>query len=121
IDFLKVRYSDGFVGASADAGGRRFAYLTQLDTYGDAYYYGLNRNSRNGINISTYGVNVQWAESRKQDLGIELRTLDNQLSLTVDFFKERRDGIFLSRASIPNFVGLVSDPIGNVGIIENKG
>lgn len=121
IDFLKVRYSDGFVGASSSAGGRRFAYLTQLSTYDNAYYYGLNRNGRNGINISYYGVNVHWAESRKQDLGIELRTLNDQLSLTVDFFKERREGIFLPRRSIPNFVGLVSDPVGNVGVLENKG
>ncbi|WP_170864408.1 SusC/RagA family TonB-linked outer membrane protein [Fodinibius roseus] len=121
IDFLKVRYSDGYVGASGDAGGRRFAYLTFV-TGANGYTYGLNNQAgRDGLNISDYGVNVQWAESRKQDLGIELRTLDDQLSLTVDFFKERRDGIFLNRASIPNFIGLVSDPVGNVGVVENRG
>ncbi|MCW9706482.1 SusC/RagA family TonB-linked outer membrane protein [Fodinibius salsisoli] len=120
IDFFKIRYSDGFVGASG-TDGRRFAYLTLLESYGNAYYYGLNRSGRNGINVSEYGVDVRWSESRKQDLGIEIRTLQDQLSLTVDFFKERREGIFLRRTSIPNFVGLTSDPYGNLGVIENKG
>jgi len=120
INFLKIRYSDGFVGASG-SGGRRFAYLTSLTGAG-GYTYGLDRGSgRDGIEISEYGVNVQWAESRIQDIGIEIHTLQEQLKLTIDFFKERRDGIFLRRSSIPNFVGLVSDPVGNLGIIENKG
>ena len=120
INFLKVRYSDGYVGASG-SGGRRFAYLTLVGG-ARGYTYGLDRGAgRDGIEITDYGVNVRWAESRIQDLGVEIRTLRDHLSLTVDFFKERRDGIFLRRSSIPNFVGLVSDPVGNVGVVENKG
>jgi TonB-linked SusC/RagA family outer membrane protein len=121
IDFLKIRYSDGFVGAD-DTGGRRFAYLTLLNGGAAGYGYGINGGAgRGGISVTDYGVSVQWAESRKQDLGIELRTFNDKLSFTIDFFKDRRDGIFLTRGSIPNFVGLTSDPVGNLGVIENRG
>ena len=120
INFLKLRYSDGFVGASG-SGGRRFAYLTLVGG-ASGYTYGIDRGSgRGGLQISDYGVDVRWAESRIQDLGIEIRTFQDRLSLTFDLFKERREGIFLGRASVPAFVGLVNNPVGNVGIVENKG
>ncbi|RZL45263.1 MAG: TonB-dependent receptor, partial [Pedobacter sp.] len=68
-----------------------------------------------------YGVDVTWAETRKQDLGFELKTLNNKLSLIVDFFKERRENQFISRGVVPNYIGLANTPIGNLGIVENKG
>src|SRR5690606_40141082 len=41
--------------------------------------------------------------------------------LQLDFFKERRSGIFLERGSVPSYVGLQTQPTGNLGIIDNKG
>src|SRR5690625_7904126 len=119
INLLKLRYSYGFVGASG-SGGRRFAYLTLVGG-ASGYTYGIDRGSgRGGLQISDYGVDVRWAESRIQDLGIEIRTFQDRLSLTFDLFKERREGIFLGRASVPAFVGLVINPVGNVGVVEDN-
>jgi TonB-linked SusC/RagA family outer membrane protein len=128
ISFLKFRYSDGYVG-SDDLGqendeNRRFGYLTIVSEIGvndGGYTFGKNFEGVNGINVTKYGVPVSWAKSHKQDLGVEVKTLHDNLSLIVDLFKERRTGIFLDRQSVPGFVGLVSQPQGNLGIADNKG
>ncbi|MFD2742394.1 MULTISPECIES: SusC/RagA family TonB-linked outer membrane protein [Sphingobacterium] len=124
INFLKLRYSNGIVGDGGN-GGRRFGYLTLVNTNVDGGGYTFGNGTNNvgyaGGAITDYGTNVRWAEAHKQNLGIEINTLNNKLSLIVDLFKERRSGVFLQRESLPNFVGLNSAPWGNLGIIENKG
>jgi TonB-linked SusC/RagA family outer membrane protein len=121
FQYFKVRYSDGLVGASGNP-GRRFAFLTVYNKGASGYTYGIHNNyGRGGINVSAYGVRVQWAKARKQDLGLIFRTQNNHLSMTIDFFKQDRKNIFLRNASMPNFVGLESDPLGNFGEIENRG
>jgi TonB-linked SusC/RagA family outer membrane protein len=122
ISFLKFRYSDGKTGIG-DIVGRRFAYLTLVSDGVTGYQ--LNKTFANinngGINVSDYGIDVSWATSRKQDLGMEIRTLKDKLYLIVDLFKEYRTGIFLQRQSIPGYVGLTNQPYGNLGIVDNKG
>ena len=119
IDYFKIRYSDGLVGS--DSGAPRFAYLSEVNGAG-GYTYGSNGgNGIGGIAETRTGVDVRWAEARKQDLGIEINAFNNDLSIIVDLFKERTEGAFLNRSDIPNYIGLNSDPSGNLGIIENKG
>jgi TonB-linked SusC/RagA family outer membrane protein len=127
FQMVKFRYSDGIVGSGgsgsgyAGSEGDRFYYLTKVGDAG-GYTFGQNGNvGYNGLGVTAYGVDVTWAETRKQDLGFELKTLDNNLSLIVDFFKERRKNQFISRGTVPNYIGLANTPIGNLGIVENKG
>ncbi|SFW62988.1 TonB-linked outer membrane protein, SusC/RagA family [Sinomicrobium oceani] len=120
INFLKIRYSDGKVGGASGAG--RFAYLSKVEEDNDyGFDFGENVNFRNGIRETYQGVDVTWAESRKQDLGLELNAFNSKFKMTVDFFKEHTTGAFLQRQDIPNYIGLVSDPFGNIGETENKG
>tara|TARA_R110000796_G_scaffold67449_6_gene154886 strand:- start:17547 stop:20711 length:3165 start_codon:yes stop_codon:yes gene_type:complete len=119
IDYFKLRYSDGKVGSSSGAG--RFAYLSRVEDGQNGYDFGVNRQYISGIRETYYGVDVTWAEARKQDLGIEVNALNNNLRVIVDFFKERTEGAFLQRGDVPNYIGLTSDPYGNLGIVENKG
>ena len=118
IDYLKLRYSDGLVGS--DSGAGRFAYLNRVEGQ-DGYTFGENRQSLGGIGQTYYGVDVTWAEARKQDLGIEINAFDSRLILITDFFYERTEGAFLNRSDIPNYIGLTTDPYGNIGVVENKG
>ena len=119
IDYLKIRYSDGLVGS--DSGAGRFSYLSRVEGSG-GYTYGSNGgNFIGGIAETFIGVDVRWAEARKQDLGIEFNAFNNDLSVIFDLFKERTEGAFLNRSDIPNYIGLNSDPFGNLGIVENKG
>ncbi|AZI25671.1 TonB-dependent receptor [Pedobacter sp. G11] len=126
ISFLKFRYSDGVTGIG-DLPGRRFAYLTLVSDNGGApdnvqgYQFGQNFANPGGINVTDYGVDASWAESRKQDLGMEIRTLNDNLYLIVDLFKEYRTGIFFQRASIPGYIGLTNQPFGNLGVVDNRG
>ena len=122
FQFLKLRYSDGLVGSGA--GGRRFGFLTIVTDGAAGYTWGngtSNQGSNNGVQIQDYGAPVQWSKSRKQDVGIEFKTLDSKLSVILDFFKEHRTGVFLQRASLPSYVGLNNNPFGNLGIINNAG
>lgn len=119
IDYFKIRYSDGKVGSSSGAG--RFAYLSRVEDGQNGYDFGVNRQYTSGIRETYYGVDVTWAEARKQDLGLEVNALNNNLRVIVDFFKERTEGAFLQRGDVPNYIGLTTDPFGNLGIVENKG
>ncbi len=121
LQFLKLRYSDGIVGAPG--GGRRFGYLTLVSdgVSGFTFGNGSGNTGYGGLAITDYGTDVKWARSHKQDVGVELKTLNNKLSLTVDYFAEHRTGVFLQRASLPDYIGLSNQPWGNIGIIDNKG
>ncbi len=66
-------------------------------------------------------MNVTWSKSRKQDLGIDIKFLNDNLSFVVDLFKERRDNIFLQRSTIPSYAGWIESPYANLGIVQNKG
>lgn len=120
ITYLKFRYSDGLTGIG-DIVGRRFGYLTIVADNVQGYRFARDYGYTSGINVTEFGYDVRWAEARKQDLGIEIKTLNDKLSLIVDFFKERREGIFLRRGSLPLFMGLSNQPFGNLGVTNNKG
>ena len=70
---MKLRYSDGKVGDGSNGGARRFGYLTLINTGASGYTFGNGSNNvgYGGTAITDYGTNVQWAESHKQNLGIE--------------------------------------------------
>ena len=119
ISFLKFRYTDGWVGSDT-ATGRRFMYQGVF-TGLTGTMFGTNYTSANGYGEEKYGVNVTWSKSRKQDLGIDIKFLNDNLSFVVDFFKERRDNIFLQRSTIPSYAGWIENPYANLGVVENKG
>lgn len=119
VNFLKIRYSDGKVGSSSGAG--RFLYLSFMNDGATGFSYGESATSVGGITESTYAVDVTWVESHKQDLGLEFNAFDSNLNVIFDLFKERTNGAFLQRGTVPNYIGLNTDPYGNLGIVENKG
>ncbi len=123
ISFFKIRYTDGKIGNS-NVSDRRFMYLDQISSnssYG--YIFGTNGTKYGGYEVINNAVDLTWETSRKQDLGVELKMLENRLSIIFDLFKERRTNILLKREnSIPSFIGYnMASPYGNVGIVENKG
>lgn len=123
VSFLKVRYTDGKVGNS-EVADRRFMYLDQMKENGDyGYKFGPNGTKWSGYETVNMAVDLIWEESRKQDLGIDIKLFNDDLSIVFDLFKERRENILLKREhSIPSFLGYnTSAPYGNIGIVENKG
>jgi len=93
ISKFKVRYSDGKVGS--DYARSRWLYISD--------YY---KDSRGYIQ-EDLGANLvaQWEEARKKDLGFELGLFDDQFSLVVDLFDEKRDQMLLTPKSVTMLVG----------------
>lgn len=120
VQFLKFRGSYGIVGNSS-IGGRRFAYISTVATT-TGYSFGKNTsNDYGGLDVGDYAVDVTWERAKKTNLGIELRTLKEALSITADFFMENRSGIFRQRGDLPNYSGIQRAPYGNLGAVKNKG
>ena len=103
--------------------GRRFAYLaTVTDSSSTSYTFGKNMDQNYGTTaIDEYAVDVTWEVADKTDIGVDMRLLNNKLNLQFDYFKESREGIYLRRSSIPSYVGMINNPYGNIGKVENKG
>jgi TonB-linked SusC/RagA family outer membrane protein len=127
IDYLKIRGSFGLVG-NDQLPGARFGYLQFFNVNGDTYNFGTDLNS--GIPANVYegplaNPLLTWEKSRKTNIGIELKTLKNRLSLTADVFFEHRydiltqpDGVTIR--SLSAVVGQTAPQI-NLGIVDNHG
>ncbi|AWW32693.1 TonB-dependent receptor [Echinicola strongylocentroti] len=119
LDFLKVNYSYGIVGSD---GGPRFQY---------AQTYNSGGNIRLGYdNITYYGPrytegtpanpNSTWETSTMQNLSFDLDILE-RLNVSVDFFKEDREGILMQRRTQPSWYGTSDVATGNIGASKNRG
>ena len=71
-------------------------YLDQMKENGDyGYKFGPNGTKWSGYETVNMAVDLIWEESRKQDLGIDLKLFNDDLSIVFDLFKERRENILL--------------------------
>lgn len=119
ISFLKFRYSDGVVGN--DSSGDRFSYFTKIGGAADYSSYWRSNGSSGGLGYSNYGYKAQWSKIHKRDLGIEINFLNDDLTVVVDLFKERRSNIFVSRNNVPLIAGFAQGISANVGVVKNQG
>lgn len=114
LTFLKFRYSFGTAG-NDKISDYRFPYFTFVE-YSDAAWGG-----KYGITETKLGAdNLRWEKAIKKNIGVEA-TFWDELSFVVDFFRDRREGIFQERTNLPATVGNVSQPWGNVGTMSSKG
>lgn len=116
LNMLKFRYSYGSVGNDRLTGDRRFPYVTTF------YYRNPGWGGDNAVSEDNVGAdNLVWEKALKSNLGIEAQLLRQKLSITVDIFKDNRDGIFQPRTQVPDYIGAVSMPYGNVGKMVSYG
>ena len=153
IDMLKLRYSYGKVGndyMSINGSRVRFAFRPEFDNtstwsgdgddaksmgtltgykFGDV---GVDTYNYNGLTYSRMAnVNVTWEVSKKHDVGVDLYLFGNKFNATVDYFNEKRTGIYMTRSYLPQSVGLnflatspsASNryPSANVGAVKSSG
>lgn len=121
FQLLKLRGSYGIVGSS-NIGGRRFSYVGTVGSSGE-YQFGQVRNDNllTGIDIADYPVDATWETEKDLNLGLELKTWNNALSLQFDVFTRKRENIFTDRKGVPDFVGVRNNLLGNLGVTEAKG
>ncbi|WP_317319203.1 TonB-dependent receptor [Alistipes communis] len=123
IDLLKIKASYGIVGNDKIGTGdnvRRFIYNGTVNS-GSSYYFGTRPHSSSSIQMGDWpNPNVGWEEAHKLNVGIDL-SLFSKLKISADYFKEKREGIFLQRQSIPVYIGLSTQPWVNIGKMRNSG
>ena len=125
ISHFKVRYSHGTSGnGNLSNGENRFLYLTRYSSTG-SYSFGDQGGLReySGYNEGLIGGEVTWETSKRNNLGIEMNFLNNDIQLIVELFKENRTGILLRDYTLPYVSGFNSGniPYRNVGETKNKG
>ena len=133
MNMFKIRYSYGKVG-NDNLGNTRFPYLYDIETmtkkdgdktvdtggynFGDytfdRYYVGMRYSSLSSPNVT-------WEIATKHDLGIDFSFFNDKLSGSVDYFNEKREGIYMLREYLPGIVGLESNPSANVGKVTSEG
>lgn len=127
VSLFKLRTSYGLVGNDqirVNGNDYRFGFLSEMKGDAGGYKFGVPGsyfNVDNGYQVSKYGVDVTWETAKKFNFGIDLNLFNDAVALNVDFFKERRDNIFLSRGSIPATMGLTGSIVGNLGVVDNHG
>jgi len=116
---LRIRGSHGLTG-NDKLGGQRFLYQSFINM-GGGVFPGLGRG-QSVVQGRMGNEALQWEVARKTNLGIDMEWLSS-LSLTVDFFKEYRDKILISRRTIPELQGvpLGNIPKVNIGEVDNRG
>ena len=118
MNMFKLRYSYGkdrfpYLPSFGNSSGNGFNY-SDLET---SYFY-------DGLTYTKYATtNVTWEIATKHDIGIDFSLWDDRFTGTIDYFYERRDGIYQSRSFIPVSVGLNSSLsyATNVSAVSSRG
>ncbi|WP_257669229.1 SusC/RagA family TonB-linked outer membrane protein [Parapedobacter tibetensis] len=125
MPLFKLRATYGLVGNDAIGGPEdRFFYLSDVDmnVSGRGATFGTdNGRSLSGVEIRRYdNKDITWETAEKVNLGVELN-LFNKIGVQADFFSEYRRNILMTRASIPQYMGLSADVRANVGEAAGRG
>ncbi len=124
INKLKLRYSWGKVGNDNIASeSDRFMFLSSITSGGSGY----TANSLGTSHYGSYNIErmanetITWEVATKQNIGIDM-SLFNAVDIMVEYFTEKRSGIYQQRTSIPASTGLSgNDLYGNVGGAKSHG
>lgn len=117
ISFFKIRGSYGLAG-NDNIANTRFPYLTIINNHaGTAWGY----TGQGIVEKQTGANNLKWEVAKKLDIGIDANFFNDNVKLTVDFFRDTRDHIFQDRVTLPEWAGMVTYPKSNVGRMHSFG
>ncbi len=121
---LKLRGSYGKVG-NDKLGDDRFLYLDKINLVSGSNNIGIaSLGSGSYINYVKFGnPNIGWEIAYKQNYGIDATILGNELQIAVDYFRENREDILISRSTVPQINGIPTSalPKVNMGKVDNSG
>ena len=131
ISTLKVRVSYGITGNDIIGGNNgRFPYREVLKEDGPWYNLGLipgvdgyaGNNFGQSIMESTFAVpHLTWEKEKKFNVGIDMGFFNERISLSADYFFNKREDILINRQTVPAYTGFRVNPIQNFGITHNQG
>lgn len=125
VNNLKLRYSYGLVGNdNIGSSSNRFYYLSEMNMSSTDLSAKFGENlgkSYTGVDVLRYANDaITWEKSYKSNYAVELGMFDS-LDIIAEYFTERREDIFMSRADIPNTMGLQAGVSANIGQATAKG
>lgn len=146
LNLFKLRYSWGKVGNDQLKIGdknERFPYLYTIDEIwrrDDRGNLILDANGQRipvgGYQWADYGIDryyggirysqvaspyITWEMATKNNLGLDIALFRDKIVANLDFFDEKRTGIYMERKFLPSMVGLESIPRANVGGVKSRG
>lgn len=123
IDFLKVRGSYGVLGNDRlrlNNEDQRFLYLQSYDVIGNAVFGEANVQQAI-LEGRLANTDATWETVKKLNIGFDARFWNNKLSLTFDYFSDKRSDILGNRdLSVPSLFG-ADLPVENLAKVDNKG
>lgn len=118
LNFLKFRFSYGIVG-NDQISFRRFPYLTLVTQDPNSVSKWGGRGTLTETQVGA--DNLEWEKAIKVDFGIDMHLFNEKLTITADYFMDKRDNIFQQRTQIPDYIGAINMPYGNVGSMRSWG
>ncbi|MDO9374697.1 MAG: TonB-dependent receptor [Ferruginibacter sp.] len=119
FDLFKIRASYGLVGSDV-APGNQYLYNQQYYA-GGGYSFGQSNQPVGTVYEGSLGnSSVTWEKAKKLDIGVDMNLLNSKLSVTVDYFHDRRYDQLVTRQDIPLILGIGVSP-SNVAITVNRG
>ncbi len=119
INFLKLRGSYGVLGNDR-LGGARFLYL-QTYYQGGSAVFGDADVQQTLLEGRLPNLGVTWETVKKLNIGFDARLWNGALSVTFDYFSDKRSDILGQRnLSVPSLLG-VSLPVENLAKVDNSG
>lgn len=120
INFLKFRASYGTLG-NDQIGDYR--YLSQLS--GEATYVFDNELVSGRAEGVLANPNVKWEEAKKFDVGVDMKLLDNKISVVADYFIDTRKDLLIPGIAVTGIGGIGAPGAGaptiNAGTVRNSG
>ncbi|WP_177192303.1 TonB-dependent receptor [Chitinophaga arvensicola] len=112
VSFLKIKSGAGLTGNIRTLGYFDFADLINTSTY----------NGKPALALSNVRGNrdLRWERTRQYDAGIEARFFRNKVSMTLEFYEKRTDGLITS-LPLPYSTGGFASQKGNLGTVANRG
>ncbi len=124
VSRLKLRGSYGKVG-NDNLGSARFLYLDNIVMSSGSNNIGIpSLGNGKYVNQTKIGnPNIGWEIAYKQNYGVDATIFGNELQIAVDYFRENRENILISRSTVPEIQGrpLSSLPKMNMGKVDNSG
>ncbi len=117
VPFFRDNISDLKFKASYAVVGNRLGGFPYLSTYGSRPYGNIG-----GLAAALIGnPDLQWEQSKKYDIGVELAVLNNRISLSADYYKNDLDNLVLD-VPTPFSAGIPGNSISqNIGRVTNTG
>ena len=112
--------AEELVRGQAVTGVSRYPYQGTF-TEGNGYNFGTSQSYTEGVYESTAGnKNIKWEISDMANFGVDFDLWNKKIYGSVDFFKEWRSNILVSRSTVPGLFG-VNAPQDSYGKAETKG